>query len=73
MSAGAELADRGITANVVHPPVTDTGWITDELRASVRASSEHVHVARPEEVAGVIAWLVGDEARLLSGNVLRLR
>lgn len=27
----------------------------------------------PEEVAEVIAWLVSDEARLVSGNVLRLR
>lgn len=28
MSAAYELADLGITANIVHPPVTDTGWIT---------------------------------------------
>jgi 3-oxoacyl-[acyl-carrier protein] reductase len=28
MSAAYELADVGITANIVHPPVTDTGWIT---------------------------------------------
>jgi len=26
MSTAMELATLGITANVVHPPVTDTGW-----------------------------------------------
>jgi 3-oxoacyl-[acyl-carrier protein] reductase len=28
MSAALELARFGITANMVHPPVTDTGWVT---------------------------------------------
>ena len=32
MAASTELAPYGITANIVHPPVTDTGWITDEVR-----------------------------------------
>ena len=30
MSAAFELAPLGITANIVHPPVTDTGWVTEE-------------------------------------------
>ncbi len=73
MSAAVELADHGITANVLYPPVTDTGWVTGEVRDWVRASTDHVHVARPEEVAEVIAWLAGDDARLVTGNVVRLR
>ena len=39
MSAAAELAPYGITANIVHPPVTDTGWVTDDVRAFVAAST----------------------------------
>jgi 3-oxoacyl-[acyl-carrier protein] reductase len=73
MSAAVELADHGITANVLYPPVTDTGWVTGEVRDWVRASTDHVHVARPKEVAEVIAWLAGDDARLVTGNVVRLR
>jgi 3-oxoacyl-[acyl-carrier protein] reductase len=73
MSAAIELAPHGITANVVHPPVTDTGWVTDEVRAAVAASPEHHHVAAPAEVAGVISWLCSDAASLVSGSVLRLR
>ncbi|MDT0323172.1 SDR family oxidoreductase [Streptomyces millisiae] len=73
MSAAAELADLGITANVVHPPVTDTGWVTDEVRAFVASSPTHFHVAEPAEVARTIAFLVSDEAWLVTGNVITLR
>ena len=34
-SAALELPPLGITANVVHPPVTDSGWVTDEVRQAV--------------------------------------
>ncbi|MEO7979573.1 MAG: SDR family oxidoreductase [Sporichthyaceae bacterium] len=73
MSAAAELADLGITANMVHPPVTDTGWVTEEVRRAVATSPTHVHVATPQEVAEVIAFLVSDNAQLITGNVITLR
>jgi len=73
MTASIELAARGITANVVYPPVTDTGWVTDEVRAFVGASNDHVHVAEPGDVAEVIAWLCTNAARMVTGNVIRMR
>ncbi|HEX4788745.1 MAG TPA: SDR family oxidoreductase, partial [Actinospica sp.] len=73
LSAAAELASAGITANVVHPPVTDTGWVTQQVRDAVAESSELMHVAAPEEVAEVIAYLCDERSRLISRNVLTLR
>jgi 3-oxoacyl-[acyl-carrier protein] reductase len=73
MSASVELAPLGITANMVHPPVTDTGWVTDPVREFVAGSRGLTHVATPDEVATVIAYLASDAARLVSGNVLTLR
>ena len=73
MSAALELAEYGITSNVVYPPVTDTGWVTPAVREFVAASREHVHVAQPDEVADVIAYLASDQARLITANVLHLR
>ena len=73
MSAAFELAPLGITANIVYPPVTDTGWVTDEVRRVVAERSDLIHIVGPDEVARVIAYLVSDEARLITGNVVHLR
>ena len=73
MSAAFELARFGITANIVHPPVTDTGWVTDEVRQHVAERADLIHVASPDEVAEVIAFLVSDEARLITANRIHLR
>jgi 3-oxoacyl-[acyl-carrier protein] reductase len=53
--------------------VTDTGWITAEVEEFVRNSREHFHIARPEEVAEVIAYLASDAAWLITANVIHLR
>lgn len=60
MSAALELASFGITANMVYPPVTDTGWVTDAVRQEVAARPELIHIASPAEVAEVIAYLAFD-------------
>jgi 3-oxoacyl-[acyl-carrier protein] reductase len=73
MSAALELGDFGVTANVVYPPVTDTGWITPEVEESVRRSREQFHIAEPDDVADVIAFLSSDEAGFVTGNVIRMR
>jgi 3-oxoacyl-[acyl-carrier protein] reductase len=73
MSAAAELAGYGVTANMVHPPVTDTGWVTDPVRAAVVGSPTLFHIATPAEVAAVIAYLASDAAALITGNTITLR
>ena len=73
MSAAVELAEFGVTANMVHPPVTDTGWVTDPVRAFVADSGSHFHVATPVEVAEVIGYLASEASWLITGNVITLR
>jgi 3-oxoacyl-[acyl-carrier protein] reductase len=73
LSAAAELAAAGISVNALHAPVTDTGWITEEVRAFVAADHQHHHIATPDEVAETVVWLCADANRLVTGNVLRLR
>jgi 3-oxoacyl-[acyl-carrier protein] reductase len=73
MSAALELAEYGVTANMVHPPVTDTGWITDAVRKLVADDPRLFHVADPAEVAEVIAYLASDAAALITANVITLR
>lgn len=73
MSAAMELARFGITANMVHPPVTDTGWVSGAVRDAVAVSPTLFHVARPAEVADVVAYLASDAAALITANVVTLR
>jgi 3-oxoacyl-[acyl-carrier protein] reductase len=71
LSAAAELAPYGVTANVVHPPITDTGWVNQKTAAFAQSSGRRV--ATPGQVAEVIAYLASDAAALITGNVIRLR
>jgi 3-oxoacyl-[acyl-carrier protein] reductase len=73
MSAALELARFGVTANMVYPPVTDTGWVTDAVREHVAASLTLLHIAAPEDVAEVIGYLASDAAALITANVITLR
>jgi 3-oxoacyl-[acyl-carrier protein] reductase len=73
LSAAAEMAGDGVTANVVYPPVTDTGWITPEVREFVAKDFDHHHIAEPAEVAEVIGWLCAEAGRIVTGNIIRLR
>jgi 3-oxoacyl-[acyl-carrier protein] reductase len=73
LSAASEMAGDGVAANVVYPPVTDTGWITDDVRRFVDGDHEHHHIATPDEVAETVVWLCADANRLVSGNIIRLR
>jgi 3-oxoacyl-[acyl-carrier protein] reductase len=73
MSAAWELAPFGVTANIVYPPVTDTGWVTDRVRDHVRQRSDLLHIVDPDEVAAVIAFLCSEDARLITANVIHLR
>jgi 3-oxoacyl-[acyl-carrier protein] reductase len=71
LSAASELARFGVTANVVHPPLTDTGWINSSVTSSAASSGQRI--ATPKQVAEVIAYLASDAAALITGNVIRLR
>ena len=73
MSAALELGRRGVTANMIHPPITDSGWVNDAVRRFAETDSDHFHVAEPSEVGRVIAWLCSDDARMVTGNLIRMR
>jgi 3-oxoacyl-[acyl-carrier protein] reductase len=72
MSAAQELGPEGITANVVHPPATDTGWISDAVREFIERQSVLRRVGEPGDVGEVIAWLCSDLGRHVTMNVIRM-
>jgi 3-oxoacyl-[acyl-carrier protein] reductase len=72
MAAAQELGPYGVTANMVYPPVTDTGWVTPAVREQAVAGSPLRHLAQPDEVAEVIVLLASDQARYITGQVVRM-
>lgn len=63
-----ELAPRGITVNAVSPGITDTGVLTAEYREMGIQLSPLKRLGLPEDIADVVAFLVSDDARWLTGQ-----
>jgi 3-oxoacyl-[acyl-carrier protein] reductase len=70
ISAAVELGPRGITVNAVDPGPTETGWMTDELRARVERSTPLGRVGQPEDAAALVAFLCSSRAAWITGQVL---
>ncbi|MDD1063550.1 SDR family oxidoreductase [Streptomyces cocklensis] len=67
------LAPRGITVNSVGPGITDNGspvFGIPEAVEQMAALSAFNRVGRPEDVASVVAFLAGDDARWITGSYL---
>ncbi|MFD0666546.1 SDR family NAD(P)-dependent oxidoreductase [Ramlibacter sp. MAHUQ-53] len=68
-SWAAELAPRGITVNVLAPGATDTPFLRDPARAQTPPRMPPIgRLVRPEEVAGMAAFLVGPEGGAITGQ-----
>jgi 3-oxoacyl-[acyl-carrier protein] reductase len=69
-SLSAHLIPRGITVNTINPGATDTGWANGELYESIRALNPQRRWGEPEDAARLIGWLVTDDARWITGQVI---
>lgn len=77
-ATGLELAEYGITVNTINP-----GWVDTELgKASIEDSEfseEEIldsipqrRFVRPEEIAGLVKYLISDEAKGITGQSINL-
>lgn len=70
ISAARELGPRGISANVLNPGPVDTGWMDDRTRESLVAAHPLGRLGTPADIAGVVSFLVSQEGRWISGQLL---
>jgi len=68
-----EVGDRQITVNVVSPGVTDTDGLimSDEEVAQLVQQTPLGRLGQPTDVADVVAFLVSDDARWITGQNLQ--
>ena len=71
ISAARELGPRRISANVLNPGPIDTGWMDDDLRGTLTEHHPLGRLGTPTDIADVVAFLVSDEGRWVSGQLLR--
>jgi 3-oxoacyl-[acyl-carrier protein] reductase len=69
-AAASELGPYGMTVNIVSPGPTQSGWITEEMEASIAATIPLRRVGSPEDVSDVIVFLASEQARWLTGQLL---
>lgn len=72
-SLARELAPRGITVNVVAPGWIETAMTGDILetnRAELESTIPLGRIGRPAEVAGAVAFLMGDDGAYVTGQTL---
>lgn len=70
VAAAVELADRGVRANVINPGPVDTGWMTEETRASGTAATPAGRLGTPEDTANLVRFLLSDKGSWINGQVL---
>ena len=65
-----ELIDVGITVNTVNPGPVDTGYVTEADREATAAMFPQGRWGEPDDAARLITWLLTDEARWITGQVI---
>ena len=67
-----ELASRRITVNCVVPGIIDTGMAVDIDTEQVLGIIPARRLGQPEEVAGLVAYLVSDEAAYITRQAISI-
>ncbi|HUG84928.1 MAG TPA: SDR family oxidoreductase [Euzebya sp.] len=68
LAAAHELAHLGVTANVINPGATDTGWMTEEQLAEVAAATPLGRVGQPSDAANLVSFLCSADGGWVKGS-----
>lgn len=71
-SIALEVAKYGITVNCVAPGPTQTGWIDENLENAVVPLIPMGKLMQPEDIAETILFLASRQARMLTGQVIKV-
>ena len=71
-SIALEVAQYGITVNCVAPGPTQTGWIDEELETAVIPLIPIGKLIQPEDIAETILFLASEQARMITGQVIKV-
>ncbi len=70
LAAAHEFRSRGITANVINPGATDTGWMSPELQAEVKRITLLDRIGLPRDCANLVAFLCSEQGGWINAQLL---
>jgi 3-oxoacyl-[acyl-carrier protein] reductase len=71
LAATHELAHLGVTANVINPGPIDTGWMSDEIRASGLRATPLGRLGTPQDTAQLVDFLCSPQGQWINGQLLK--
>ena len=71
-SIALEVAQHGITVNCVAPGPTQTGWIDEDFEKVVVPLIPMGKLIAPEDIAETILFLSSEQARMITGQVIKV-
>ena len=72
-SLARELASRKVTVNAVAPGMIETDMtavMSEKAKEAMKAAIPLGEMGKPEDIAGTIAFLAGEEGRYITGQVI---
>ncbi|MXY47743.1 MAG: SDR family oxidoreductase [Gemmatimonadetes bacterium] len=70
LAAAQEFRDQGVTANVINPGATDTGWMSDDLKEYVLHETLLGRIGLPEDCARLVSFLCSEEGGWINGQLM---
>lgn len=70
LAAAIELASLGVTANVVNPGATDTGWMSPAIEQHIVDRNLQPRVGQPSDVANLVSFLCSSQGQWINGQLL---
>jgi len=70
LATARELEGRSVTANVINPGPTDTGWMSEQLKADVTTATPLHRLGQPEDVANLVSFLCSEQGGWINGQLL---
>ena len=71
LASAIELAPQGITANVVNPGATDTGWMTPDIEQAVRDRTLQPRIGLPADAANLVSFLCSEQGQWINGQLIK--
>ncbi len=70
LASAEEFRSLGITANVISPGATDTGWMSADLKADIQSRTLLNRVGMPQDCANLVKFLCSKEGGWINGQLL---